>query len=226
MAARPVGAASATDLPAASASVTSAATVRLLPVPGPPVSTRDPALQRGGDRRLLRVVEHRDLLAPGRVDRLGGGQQPRDALRDRVLGLDVAGEPEQPVVGLVHRRRLDRGVDRGLRVGRRRGRRSPSATSARGEQVWPSRACRASTQPTSARDAALVVAAHAGQGGAGHPVGLGRRHPEHGEQPPRVVAQQPRRGRAEQVHRPAGDPHVQPGRHDELGHLVGRGRRR
>ena len=51
LAARPVGAASATSVPLACSSFTIAATVRLLPVPGPPVSRLTPGAQHLGHRR-------------------------------------------------------------------------------------------------------------------------------------------------------------------------------
>ena len=68
--------------------------------------------------------------------------------------------------------------------------------------------------------AARVVPPHAGQRGDRDPVGLD--HPDVGQlqQPPRVVAQPAGGVVAERVHRPGGDPRPQPGRDDQLGHLV------
>ena len=64
--------------------------MRLLPVPGPPVSTLTPSRSAAVDRGALRLVE---TAAPARfgLDRLGGREQPGDALGDAVLGLGVAG---------------------------------------------------------------------------------------------------------------------------------------
>ena len=90
----------------ASASATSAATVRLLPVPGPPVSTVTPPASAAVTAESCTASSAPAVAACGLdVDRFGGGEQPRDALRDAVLGLGVAGQPEHPVVGLDHRRR-------------------------------------------------------------------------------------------------------------------------
>ena len=100
----------------------------------------------------------------------------------------------------------------------------PSATtSACGSTVWPSRAC-AGQHPADQRPGR-------GAGRRARTPGMPRRAtrsasagvtPGTAEQPPRVVAQQPRRRRPEQVDGAPGDPGVQAGRHQQLGHLVGR----
>ncbi len=117
LAARPVGAASATARPCFSASRTSAATVRLLPVPGPPVSTLTPCRSTVVDRAALGVVQVVERGAGVlRLDRLGGGGEPGDRLGHRALGHRQPLQRQRPV-GVVHGAGLDRRGHRAGRVG-------------------------------------------------------------------------------------------------------------
>ena len=106
-AARPVGAARATLRPCPAAIATTAATVRLLPVPGPPVRTETPCSATA--RTAVCWAASRSAAGagsapgPGPAFRAGirGGQrpgqrgQPLQPFRDRLLGHGVAGQGQQ-----------------------------------------------------------------------------------------------------------------------------------
>ena len=96
-AARPVGAARRPVHPRAVASSTTAETVRLLPVPGPPVSRLTPLHQRRDDggaagRRRGRVTPSASGSPIGSAAR----DQPGQTFGERLLGHRVAGERHQP----------------------------------------------------------------------------------------------------------------------------------
>ena len=187
---------------------------------GPAGQHAHPGAQRMGHGCGLRLVEVGDRAALDvRLDRLGGGDQSSDGLGDRVLGLGVAGKAQVLAVERDHGGRLDGRVDRrsritrtelGERVHHRSGRaRRVAVTRIAGERV-------ADQRPGPSR----IVAPDPGQRRPSDPVGIRGQHAAHGQQQPRVVADEPWRRRTERVDDPAGDPGVQAGRHEQLDELV------
>ena len=239
LAARPVGAASAMSVPLARSSLTTAATVRLLPVPGPPVSRLTPDSSTWATAACLRRVQplgdgaHRR----GVGDPLRGGGQPGDRLGHQLLGHAVAGQRQRPQrrIGLgvrdprgsgrlvlEHVAGLDGGDDRGRRVADALGLQRGDDQVGRQHGV-PVAGRRPQGEPDD-RPAAAGVLPVGARRGRRSPAGRRRRgRPRcRREQRPRVVAQPAGGVRPEGVGDAGGQLGLQAGADQQLDDLVGR----
>ena len=150
-----------------------------------------------------------DLRRGRRSGPIGFGRrhQPGDAVGHGILGLHVASQTERRAVGAGHdrpaaQRCLDRGAERRPALSWPvRGSTSPPAT-----RVCPSRAWPASTCATSARARRASSRLTPGIATRATRSASASADAPHAEQPPRVIAQQPRRRRPELVHHPPGQP--------------------
>ena len=143
--------------------------MRLLPVPGPPVSTLTPCRSAAATARALRLVEvagRRRCTAAGSATGSAAASSRATPVGDGLLGDGVAGQRRAA------RPRRAPGRRRAPRATASRAR-PPGRRPRRAGRCGPSRAASTSACATSARPRRGSSRLHAGQQRAGQPVGVG-----------------------------------------------------